>query len=90
MNEPLCPIHNTPMKRVVVNQPTMAYVRLECPECEHMKRVDARWNERRFTVAVAAMQGLMASPTTSVHADVLMIARDAVKQADALLEELAK
>jgi hypothetical protein len=46
--------------------------------------------ERRFTAAVAAMQGLMASPTTSVHADVLMIARDAVKQADALLEELAK
>lgn len=46
--------------------------------------------ERRFTAAVAAMQGLMASPTTSIHADVLMIARDAVKQADALLEELAK
>lgn len=100
MSEPLCPIHNTPMKRVYVNQPTMAYVtRPECPECEHMKRVDARWNERRFTAAVAATQGIWANykavagamPNNMIdEATVKITARLSVMQADALLEELAK
>ena len=97
MSEQLCPIHSIPMRRVVVDQPTMAYVtRLECPECERMKVIDAKWNDRRFTAAVAAMQGLLASKQSiSTYEEAAAIeqatlAKYAIKQSDALLKELEK
>jgi hypothetical protein len=61
-----------------------------------LHRIDRE--ERRFTAAVAAMQGLMANPNCTVSADEAIkyggceaaVASAVVKQADALLEELAK
>ena len=46
--------------------------------------------ERRFTAAVAAMQGIVTRPDTKDDTDICWCVRTSVEYADALLKELEK
>lgn len=93
--DPICPIHNTPMEKVVTPQPTLALVyKWVCKDCEDakasVKKLEASDSLWLRTYAGQAMQGMCANSTIPKWNKCDDICNAAVRYAQALLAEVKK
>lgn len=93
----LCPIHNVPMHKATVSQPTTAYVfKWVCPDCEAAKIAVKRLedDERHWLRVYAgqALQGILSNPSVDVlrTAPDSTFSKDAVEYAKALLDDIKR